>query len=94
LDLQGGKIIRFEEKPPGESGWINGGYFVLEPQIFDYIEGDHTVWERESLEQLAQQKQLSAFKHTGFWYPMDTLRDKMKLEELWSSGKRPWMVWK
>jgi len=94
LDLQGGKIIRFEEKPPGEGGWINGGYFVLEPQIFDYIEGDHTVWERESLEQLAQQKQLSAFKHTGFWYPMDTLRDKMKLEELWNSGKRPWMVWK
>lgn len=94
LDLQGGKIIRFEEKPLGDGGWINGGYFVLEPQIFDYIEGDHTVWEREPLEQLTQQKQLSAFNHTGFWYPMDTLRDKMKLEELWTSGKRPWMVWK
>ncbi|HWQ41884.1 MAG TPA: glucose-1-phosphate cytidylyltransferase [Desulfosporosinus sp.] len=93
LDMEGCRITTFEEKPQGDSGWINGGYFVLEPQVFDLIAGDSTTWEREPLEDLAQNKQLSAFQHSGFWLPMDTLRDKVKLEELWDSGNAPWKVW-
>jgi len=93
LDIEGQRIIRFEEKPPGDGSWINGGFFVLEPGVFDYIDGDHSVWEREPLERLARDNQLSAFRHDGFWQPMDTLRDKNKLEELWSSGKAPWKTW-
>jgi glucose-1-phosphate cytidylyltransferase len=93
LDMQGCRITTFEEKPQGDCGWINGGYFVLEPQIFDLIEGDPTIWEREPLERLAQTNQLSAYQHKDFWQPMDTLRDKIKLEELWESGKAPWKVW-
>jgi glucose-1-phosphate cytidylyltransferase len=72
---------------------INGGFFVLSPKVIDLIEGDHTTWEREPLEQLADQGQLAAFPHDGFWQPMDTLRDKVLLEELWNSGKAPWKVW-
>lgn len=88
------KIDSFHEKPSGDGAWINGGYFVLEPQVMDYIEGDHTTWEQEPLMTLAEDGQLSAYKHTGFWQPMDTLRDKNLLEELWATGDAPWKLWK
>lgn len=85
------KVNHFHEKPSGsDMPWINGGYFVLEPEVFDYITGDDTIWEREPLEYLAKQEELSAYRHTGFWQPMDTLRDKTYLEELWNAGKAPW----
>lgn len=87
------KINSFQEKPHGDGAWINGGYFVLEPEVIDFITDDFTVWEREPLEKLAHLGQLAAFKHNGFWQPMDTLRDKHQLEELWQSGKAPWYVW-
>jgi glucose-1-phosphate cytidylyltransferase len=93
VDFEQEKIVGFQEKPAGDGGWINGGFFVLEAEVFDLIEGDSTVWEREPLEELARSGQLSAFKHRGFWQPMDTLRDKMLLEELWDSGGAPWKVW-
>ena len=93
IDIEEEKIRSFSEKPPGDGNWINGGFFVLEPQIFDYIDGDQTVWERDPIEKLARAGQLSAYKHGGFWHPMDTLRDKNLLEELWASGKAPWKVW-
>jgi glucose-1-phosphate cytidylyltransferase len=93
LDWEGDKISRFEEKPSGEGGWINGGFFVLSPRIIDYIDGDYSVWEKESMERLVQDRQLAAFKHTGFWRPLDTLRDKTLLEEMWNSGHAPWKVW-
>jgi glucose-1-phosphate cytidylyltransferase len=86
-------ITSFEEKPRGDKAWINGGFFVLEPEIFNYIEGDGTFWEREPLANLAKDGQLVAYRHQGFWKPMDTLRDKRELEELWNSGKAPWKVW-
>ena len=87
------KITSFKEKPEGDGAWINGGYFVLEPQVIDFIADTSTVWEKEPLEKLANLEQLSAYKHDGFWQPMDTLRDKNYLEELWKSGKAPWQVW-
>lgn len=93
LDLDRQKIVSFDEKPRGDGGRINGGFFVLSPQVFDYIEGDATVWEREPLENLARDGKLSAFLHDGFWHPMDTLRDKNLLESLWDSGNPPWKVW-
>lgn len=93
LELSDGKVINFKEKPDGEGGLINGGFFVLSHKVMDYIEGDATVWEREPLERLSQERQLSAFRHEGFWQPMDTLRDKTYLEELWQAGKAPWKVW-
>lgn len=93
LDLSQNRIVSFQEKPQGDGSWINGGFFVLEPAVFDFLEGDTTVWEREPLEQLAKAGQLAAFRHTGFWQPMDTLRDKVKLEELWENGQAPWRVW-
>jgi glucose-1-phosphate cytidylyltransferase len=93
IDFQEEKISSFQEKPPGEGGWINGGFFVLEPDVLDLIEGDATAWEREPLEELARSGQLSAYKHSGFWQPMDTLRDRTLLEGLWSSGSAPWKVW-
>lgn len=93
LDVQGTRIARFTEKPEGDGTWINGGFFVLEPSALDYIAGDQTAWEREPMERLAQEGQLSAFFHTGFWQPMDTLRDKTKLEELWQTGQAPWKIW-
>jgi glucose-1-phosphate cytidylyltransferase len=86
-------VPTFREKPEGDGAWVNGGYFVVEPAIFDFIEGESTVWEQEPLQRLAQQGQLSAFKHAGFWQPMDTLRDKLLLEDLWKSGNAPWKVW-
>jgi len=87
------KISSFREKTAGDGAWINGGFFVLEPEVLNYIEGDSTVWEREPLEKLARDGMLSAYKHYGFWQPMDTLRDKTVLEELWQSGKAPWKKW-
>ncbi len=87
-------VLSFQEKPKGDGAWINGGFFVLEPEVFDYIKADETVWEKEPLEGLAKDGQLMAFTHCGFWQPMDTLRDKNHLEELWKSEKAPWKVWK
>lgn len=87
------EVLSFVEKPVGDGSWINGGFFVLEPKIFDYIDGDLTIWEREPLESLAAQNQLMAYKHYGFWRPMDTLRDKNILEGLWDSNQAPWKVW-
>ncbi|NOX25947.1 MAG: glucose-1-phosphate cytidylyltransferase [Deltaproteobacteria bacterium] len=93
LDIADNLVKCFREKPKGDGGWINGGFFVLEPRVLDYIEGDHTTWENEPLEQLAKSDQLAAYKHRGFWQAMDTLRDKMKLEGLWQKGIAPWKVW-
>jgi len=93
FSIKNEKVLDFVEKPAGDGGWINGGYFVLEPQVFDYIKGDSTIWEREPLEKLSKNGQLSAYKHTGFWYPLDTLREKNQLETMWNSGKAPWKVW-
>jgi glucose-1-phosphate cytidylyltransferase len=93
LKLSGNDVLSFQEKPQGEGGWINGGFFVLSPKVMDYIEGDTTLWEREPLDNLASTGQLSAYLHSGFWQPMDTLRDKNHLEELWASGKAPWKKW-
>lgn len=93
LELQDHKVKAFQEKPKGDGGHINGGFFVLSPSTIDYITDDQTIWEREPLERLAKESQLGAYKHDGFWQPMDTLRDKMHLEELWQSGKAPWKTW-
>lgn len=86
-------VERFREKPTGDGAWINGGFFVLEPEAVDYVDGDATSWEREPMERLAREGQLSAYRHTGFWQPMDTLRDKKLLQGLWDSGAPPWRVW-
>jgi glucose-1-phosphate cytidylyltransferase len=93
LDIRYGNVRRFVEKPPGEAGFINGGFFVLSPKVVDYIAGDETLWEKEPLENLAKEQQLMAFEHNGFWQPMDTLRDRMYLEELWAKGEAPWKTW-
>lgn len=93
LDIDGNRITRFAEKPQGEGSWINGGFFVLEPDVLRYTDNDDTIWEREPLEALARDGQLSAYTHDGFWLPMDTLRDKIRLEELWQSGSAPWKHW-
>lgn len=89
----GDRVLGFQEKPQGDGGWINGGFFVLSPKVGEYIEGDATVWEREPMEKLAEDNQLTVHFHEGFWQPMDTLRDKHYLEGLWHSGKAPWKVW-
>ena len=93
LELKGGQVKTFMEKPKGDGAMINGGFFVLSPKVIDYIGDDQTVWEREPLESLAREGQLAAFQHQGFWQPMDTLRDKFHLEELWKTGQAPWKVW-
>ena len=93
LDMKDGKVVTFKEKPQGDGAMINGGFFVLTPSVLDYIEGDASIWEREPLERLAEEGQLSAYQHHGFWQPMDTLRDKQHLEALWQSGRAPWKVW-
>lgn len=93
IDLMGDEVKNFIEKPLGEGGWINGGFFVLEPDVFDYINDDTTIWEREPLQKLAKENQLNAFMHKGFWYPLDTLRDKNYLEKLWNNDKAPWKIW-
>jgi glucose-1-phosphate cytidylyltransferase len=93
LEISGNQIKSFQEKPDGDGSWINGGFFVLEPSVINLIADDSTIWERKPLEALATAGQLSIYKHNGFWQPMDTLRDKQHLEELWSSGKAPWKSW-
>ena len=93
LNLSGDYVTEFHEKHRGESSWINGGFFVFEPKIFDYLQDDSTVLEKTPLETLAKEQQLTSFKHNGFWYPMDTLRDKNHLEKLWASEKAPWKIW-
>jgi glucose-1-phosphate cytidylyltransferase len=93
LHMEGGAVRGFIEKPRGDGGWVNGGFFVLSPECIGLITNDKTIWEAEPLSQLAHSGQLMAFEHTGFWQPMDTLRDKTQLEQLWSAGKAPWKVW-
>jgi glucose-1-phosphate cytidylyltransferase len=93
LRAEGSRVLGFQEKPMGDGGWINGGFFVLSPEVDAYIEGDATVWEREPMERLAADGELAVHYHHGFWQPMDTLRDKRELEELWSSGRAPWKIW-
>jgi glucose-1-phosphate cytidylyltransferase len=93
LDMQGNKVNSFREKPQGDGAMINGGFFVLSPSVLEYITDDHTIWEREPLERLAEEGNLAAYQHNGFWQPMDTLRDKINLEEFWQSGHAPWKVW-
>lgn len=93
LDIQRGQVMNFKEKPKGDGAMINGGFFVLTPQVLDYLVDDNTTWEQEPLMKLAAEGQLMAYEHAGFWQPMDTLRDKHLLEELWDSGKAPWKSW-
>lgn len=93
VNLAGSKVNSFMEKPQGDGALINGGFFVLSPSILDYIADDYTVWEREPLERLAQEANLAAYEHNGFWQPMDTVRDKTQLEEFWQSGQAPWKKW-
>jgi glucose-1-phosphate cytidylyltransferase len=93
LELDGDQVTEFSEKPQTREGWINSGFFVLEPEIFDYIDGDQTSWEKEPLERLAKEGQVMAYKHTSFWQCMDTIRDKKLLETLWQTGKAPWKMW-
>ena len=93
LDHDSNKITSFREKPEGDGGWVNGGFFVLEPEVIDHVEGDGTVWEREPLERLAGEGKLAAYRHSGYWQNMDSLRDKMVLEEQWASEHPPWKVW-
>ena len=93
LEITNDRVINFEEKPQAKAGWINGGFFVLEPSVFKYIKNESTIWEKEPLEELAKNKQLTAYKHNGFWQPMDTLRDKNYLEGLWNSKNIPWKTW-
>ena len=93
LGTEDSKIATFKEKPDGDGGWVNGGFFVLEPAVFDYIGNDSTVWEHEPLERLANEGQLSAYRHRGYWQSMDTLRDKAVLETDWASGNPPWKLW-
>jgi len=93
LDMRGNKVCHFEEKPHGDGTWVNGGYFVLSPEVMNYIENDETSWEKGPLEALAHADALSVYKHHGFWHPMDTLRDNKHLEELWVNGSAPWKVW-
>ncbi|MCL4182256.1 MAG: glucose-1-phosphate cytidylyltransferase [Burkholderiaceae bacterium] len=87
------RVPSFREKPDGDGAWVNGGFFVLDPKVLDLIDGDDTVWEREPMERLAVARQLAAYRHQGFWQPMDTLRDKQVLEGLWANGKAPWKQW-
>ena len=93
IDVEANKITNFQEKPLGGSGWANGGFFVLSPEVIHYIENDATVWEREPLERLAKENRMGAYQHHDFWYAMDTLRDKNNLEEMWATDKAPWKVW-
>jgi len=93
VNVDAGAVTGFQEKPRGDGGWINGGFFVLKPAVLDCIAGDETVWEKEPLERLARERQLAAYCHRGFWQPMDTMRDKNQLEDLWQRGKAPWKLW-
>jgi glucose-1-phosphate cytidylyltransferase len=93
LLTDGELVTGFREKPPGDGGWINGGFFVLQPEAIDFVAGDATSWEGEPMAELARHQQLMAFEHNGFWQPMDTLREKSQLDDLWRSGSAPWKVW-
>jgi len=93
IDIDGNRVIKFEEKPHGDGAWINGGFFVLSPLVLDYIEGDSTIWEQQPMRTLAAESQMSVYHHDGYWQPMDTIREKTMLEELWESNKAPWKVW-
>jgi glucose-1-phosphate cytidylyltransferase len=93
IEMDGDTVKAFREKPPGDNAWINGGFFVLSPKVIDYIDGDQVPWELAPLERLAAEDQLKAYRHSGFWQPMDTLRDKMHLEQLWAEGSAPWRKW-
>lgn len=93
IDIEGDSVLGFQEKPEGEGGYINGGFFVLSRKVGEYIAGDDTIWEREPLEQLSKAGQLNAYRHDGFWHPMDTLRDRIELENFWNTGKAPWKLW-
>jgi glucose-1-phosphate cytidylyltransferase len=93
IKIDGTTIQSFQEKPTGDGAWINGGFFVLSPKVLELIKSDDMVWEKEPLEKLAKTDQLQAFFHRGFWQPMDTLRDKTLLEDLWNSGTAPWKIW-
>lgn len=93
LELHGDEVASFREKPEGDGGWINGGFFVLSPKVLDLIKGDETIWERDPVERLASNRQMKVVFHKGFWQPMDTLRDKQYLERLWEQGSAPWKVW-
>ena len=93
MELNGDQVTNFVEKPQTGEGWINGGFFVIEPQALAYVREDSTPWEQEPMERLAADGQLMAFRHEGFWMPMDTLRDKRQLESLWQSGEAPWKTW-
>ena len=94
MKFNGDRVVEFTEKPQTGEGWINGGFFVFEPKVFDYLQGDDTILEGKPLENLAKDGQLTAYKHDGFWQCMDTLRDKQLLENLWANAKAPWKVWK
>jgi glucose-1-phosphate cytidylyltransferase len=91
--FDGQRVAEFTEKPQTGEGWVNGGFFVLEPEVLDFIDGDDTLWEHDPLVRLAAAGQLMAYQHEGFWQPMDTLRERRLLEELWETGKAPWRVW-
>jgi glucose-1-phosphate cytidylyltransferase len=93
IELDGNRAVGFREKPVGDGGWINGGFFVLSRKVIDYIDGDDTVWEKQPMERLAQEGQLSVYLHHGFWQPMDTLRDRSQLEAMWAAGRAPWKSW-
>ena len=94
LNMNGGpRVDRFEEKPKGDGAWINGGFFVLSPKVGEYIAGDETIWEQQPLQRLAADGELASYRHKGFWQPMDTLRDKLHLQDLWTAGEAPWKVW-
>lgn len=93
IKSEGQKVVKFAEKPQREGAWINGGFFVLSPKIIDYIAGDHMPWENDPMNRLTEEEQVSIYHHTGFWQPMDTLREKQLLEELWRSGRAPWRIW-
>lgn len=94
LDMDGDRVVKFTEKPPGDGALVNAGFFVLSPKVLNYLTGDATIWEREPLQNLAQAGELKAYSHAGFWQPMDTQRDKLTLENLWASDNPPWKVWK
>jgi len=93
LQMEGNKVTKFQEKPKGDNGMVSGGFFVLSPKVLDYIDGDDESWEGQPMQALASENQLSVYRHEGFWQPMDTLRDKQQLEQLWASGDAPWKVW-
>lgn len=93
VEIEGDSVKEFQEKPQGEGGWINAGFFVLSPKVIEYIDSDETIWEREPLERIAAAGQMHVWRHRGFWRPMDALRDKIVLEQTWSDGKAPWKIW-